>query len=301
MSNFHRKPIIVPTDFSASSIQAIQVAKSIAEKDSDITVVYVGPGEELIAAPYAWAGDEFGADYPERQLKRLQEWIAENKLGDVKAIVRMGDPGLEVCSFATELRCRLIVLPSHGRSGLKRVLLGSVAERIIRHCDCSVLVLRRNENSDSEPISGSWCPRKRVVVPVDFSPSSDDAVKVAKQLVDGGEEVDVINVVPSREPALLGSIVMTDEVRRDNRQESLERFLAEHGHSGMRAHAVTGDPGTTICDYANEVNADVVVIPSHGYQGMTRLLLGSTAERVVRHCSAPVLVLRRKDDAAENE
>jgi nucleotide-binding universal stress UspA family protein len=63
----------------------------------------------------------------------------------------------------------------------------------------------------------------------------------------------------------------------------------------VQAHVLTGDPGTTITDYANEQSADLIVIPSHGYHGINRIVLGSVAERVLRHANCPVLVTRRLD------
>ncbi len=298
MSHFHRKPIIVPTDFSVPSLQAVHVAKSIAEDDSDITVVYVGTDYDLIVPAHVW-----GVDVPppendkERQEARLQVWANDNDLGSVKLQVRVGDPGTEVCKLAEEIGCQLIVVPSHGRHGIKRVLLGSVAERIIRHCDCSVLVLRRGVDSGSVmELPDHWCPKKRIVVPIDFSQSTDATLNVALELVDDRPCIDVINVVPSYHDAILiGSTVISDDDHRANRQESLERYLAEHGYSGMRAHTITGDPGTEIANYADEVQADLVVIPSHGYHGLHRLVLGSATERVIRHSNSPVLVLRRYD------
>lgn len=171
-----------------------------------------------------------------------------------------------------------------------------MAERIIRHCHCSVLILRRDRDLRGDlSETGTWCPRKRVIVPVDFSKSTTAALDVAKELVDGREEIDVINVMPHFEDVLIGDTVLDEKTRQLNRQETLERYLAENDYDGMRAHALTGDPGTTICEYANKVHADTVVIPSHGYHGLDRFVLGSTAERVVRHCDAPVLVLRRHD------
>ena len=189
------------------------------------------------------------------------------------------------------------MLPSHGRHGLERVLLGSVAERIIRHCECSVLVLRRGEDSGAAlELPNHWCPKKRVVVPVDFSQSTDATLDVALELVDDRPNIDVINVIPSFEdPIMIGSTVLTDEDRRANRQEALEKYLAEHGYSGMSAHTIIGNSGTEIAEYANGIKADLVVMPSHGYHGLHRLVLGSTTERVIRYSNSPVLVLRRHD------
>lgn len=295
MSHFHRRPVVVPVDFSASSLQSVRVARSIAKDDGDVTLIYVAAGMDAITTPYGWAVPEATPVTLERHQKKLHAWIQEHDLGGVNYVARFGDAGTEVCELAQELNSTLIVVSSHGRSGLERVLLGSVAERIIRHCHCSVLVLRRGHDHSADLSSGSWCPRKRVVVPVDFSASTDETLEVAKELVDGREQIDVINVMPHVEDVLIGDTILDEQTRRENRQESLERYLAEHDFDGMRAHAITGDPGMTICEYANQVSADVVVIASHGYHGLNRLILGSTAERVVRHCDAPVLVLRRHD------
>ncbi|MCR9201232.1 MAG: universal stress protein [Planctomycetaceae bacterium] len=296
MSHFHRRPIVVPVDFSDSSLHSARVARSIAEDDRDVTLVYVTAGMDAITTPYGWAAPETAPVTLERCQQKLQTWIKAHDLGGVNYVARMGNAGMEVCDLAREMNSTLIVVASHGRSGLERVLLGSVAERIIRHCHCSVLVLRRGQDHRADlSATGSWCPRKRVVVPIDFSASTDDTLQVAKELVDGREQIDVINVMPHVEDVLIGDTILDEQTRRENRQESLERYLAEHDFDGMRAHAVTGDPGTTICQYASQVDADTVVIASHGYHGLHRLVLGSTAERVVRQSSAPVLVLRRHD------
>lgn len=297
MSHFHRKPILVPTDFSVPSLRAVLVAKSIAETAADITVVYVGHDYDLIAPGQAWGADVPPVNDLDRQRDRLQTWATDHNLGDVKLEVRQGDPGTEVCKLAEEMACQLIVVPSHGRHGVKRVLLGSVAERIIRHCDCSVLVLRRQNESDAEAtMAENWCPRQRVLVPVDFSESTDATLQVAKELVDDRTAIDVVNAIWSMDGSILiGSTVLTQDELSANRQEFLERYLAEHGHSGMKAHVIVGDPGLSISTYAEKVNADLVVMPTHGYHGLHRLVLGSTTERVLRHCHVPVLVLRRHD------
>lgn len=297
MSHFHREPILVPIDFSAPALRAVRVARSIAASEADVTVVYVGHDYDLLAPAHIWGADTPPGSELERQKTRLQMWANENDLGDVKLEVRQGDPGTEVCKLAKEADCKLIVVPSHGRHGMKRVLLGSVAERIIRHCDCSVLVLRRQDEQDAGfSMEEDWSPRKRVLVPIDFSRSTDFSLQVAKELVDDRADIDVLNALQSLDDVIMvGATVVTQDELCANRQEYLERYLAEHGHSGMQAHAIIGDPGMAIANYAEKVKADLIVMPSHGYHGLHRVVLGSTTERVVRHCHSPVLVLRRHD------
>ena len=295
--HFHRKPVLVPTDYSTASLRAVEVARSVAESDSDITVIHVAHDYDLTIPAHTWGADTLPDHDPERELVRLRLWANDNNLGDVKLEVRMGDPGTQVCQVADEGSCQLIVVPSHGRHGMKRVLLGSVAERIIRHCHCSVLVLRRGSESGSVlALPEHWFPRKQVVVPIDFSQSSLVAIETALEVTDDRVNIDVVSVIPALDNALLiGSQMIDDEDRRANRQEYLERYLAEHGYSTMQAHVLTGDPGTMVAKHAADVRSDLIVMPSHGRHGLHRLVLGSTTERVLRHSESPVLVLHRQD------
>jgi nucleotide-binding universal stress UspA family protein len=78
-------------------------------------------------------------------------------------------------------------------------------------------------------------------------------------------------------------------------QRHLAEFLARLGLSAAQGVVRLGDPGLDITEYADEIQSDLIVIPSHGYHGVKRFLLGSVAERVIRHAHCPVLVLRRPD------
>ena len=294
MTDFHPTPILVPTDLSATSAEAVRIARQIAPSDADVVVVYVGLDHDLIAPAHIWGMAEITPDNGEERRQRLDKWVTDNELGDVRQELRSGDPGLEICALAKELSCPLIVIPSHGRKGLTRILLGSVAERVIRHAECSVLIVRRDgTNGGTSP---NWLPRKHVVVPVDLSESTTLAVESALKLVDDEMHVDIINVVYTMSDAMVtGSIAVSQDDLRDNREECLRRYLDEHGWGSLNTHVLFGEPGATIADYADDVDADLVVMPSHGFHGLDRLLLGSTTERVLRHTKAPVLVLRRKD------
>ncbi|MCA9013349.1 MAG: universal stress protein [Planctomycetaceae bacterium] len=290
---FHRKPILVPTDYSDASLQAIRVARSIVAADSDITVVHVAMDFDLTMHPLTWTGGPIPNYSEERLLHVLSDWCKDQKLGDVQLAVRKGDPGTTICEVAEEIGCRLIVVPSHGRHGVARLLLGSVTERIIRRCHCSVLVLHRPKNSEvDEPVADTFSP-KRVVVPIDFSDAASAAIATALEIAEDRDNVDVISVVPSLDEIMLfGTEESSDEVRRERCQQHMVRYLAEHGFGPLQTHGLIGDPGTTIVHYAGEVKADLIVMPSRGRHGLRRLLTGSTTERVVRQTEIPVLVLR---------
>src|SRR5262245_57571060 len=142
-----------------------------------------------------------------------------------------------------------------------------------------------------------WLPKKTVVVPVDFSESSADALAVARDLVAAPGDVHVIHVLLPLDYMSPGVVFETDneKTRLEATRKHAAEFLKKQGTAGVTSLIRVGDPGLSITEYATSVEAALIVIPSHGYHGIKRLVLGSVAERVIRHADCPVLVLRRRD------
>ena len=141
----------------------------------------------------------------------------------------------------------------------------------------------------------SWAPRETVVVPVDFSDPSLEALDTGLDLVDEAAHVHVIHVLPvlaATEPGVIWDTV-DDHGRCEHAKEALTHWLAKDRYQGVTIEAVVGDPGHEVADYAQRVGADLIVLPSHGRTGLRRMLIGSVAERVVRLSHCPVLVMRR--------
>ena len=141
----------------------------------------------------------------------------------------------------------------------------------------------------------AWLPKQTVVAPVDFSEDSFKAVDTALELVDGPAHVHVVHVLPLlavTEPGVIWDTV-DDHSRRQHAADALRQRFSQPPHSGLRIEVLFGDPGSEIVDYANRMQADLILLPSHGRTGLKRLLLGSVAERVVRMAHCPVLVLRQ--------
>lgn len=145
MSWLPRKKVLVPTDFSEPSVEAIQTARELVENDADLTVLYVLEPLEY-AAPASLFGDFDPDARKARATKFLDEFLARHELSGLTCEIVIGNPGLKITEYASEHGIKLIVMPSHGYHGLKRILLGSVAERVLRHAECPVLVLRRMDN-----------------------------------------------------------------------------------------------------------------------------------------------------------
>ena len=140
-----------------------------------------------------------------------------------------------------------------------------------------------------------WFPKKRVVVPVDFSPESLAAIDVGLQVVSNPADLHVVHVVIDLTPLEAGEVwgVVDPQARIEQMAKILREKLADAKYASVQQAVVMGEPGHAIADYAQEKGADLIVIPSHGRTGLTRLLIGSVAERVVRLAHCPVLVLRK--------
>ncbi len=137
--------------------------------------------------------------------------------------------------------------------------------------------------------------KETVVVPVDFSEASEMAVRTAIEMAKSPESVRVVHVLLNDDSLGPGALWQEDhdKFRLEKVMEHMTSFLRQHHFGGVRRDILFGDPGSTIVKYAKDCAADLIVIPSHGYSGLKRLLLGSVAERVLRHAECPVYVLRR--------
>lgn len=142
----------------------------------------------------------------------------------------------------------------------------------------------------------AWLPKRCVVVPVDFSDESIAALDQALDLVSRPADIRIVYVLPLLEPAEPGVIWATidNDSRRHHAEEALRERLSDPKYAGMQIHTALGDPGHEIAEFAEAQKAELIVLPSHGRTGITRLLLGSVAERVIRLAHCPVLVLKSK-------
>jgi universal stress protein A len=150
-SPFKLERILVPIDFSDCSQKALQYALPLArEHGAAIALVYVVPPPEGVSA-YAAAAmdfDELEASLKTAAEKELQKLARHKMLSQVAttSVVRVGSPAREIVEAARKLPADLIVISTHGRTGLNHVLLGSVAEHVVQRAPCPVLVVREREH-----------------------------------------------------------------------------------------------------------------------------------------------------------
>ena len=270
---FPPKRILVPVDFSAGSVMAWRGAKSLgASVGASVTGLFVHDWviyPELVPSPLDI----------DSALADLRRRLGAGK-DDIRGVA--GSPAGTIVAWGRELDYDLIVMGTHGRTGMERLLLGSVAESVIRASPVPVLVVRR-------PLG-----RVRVVLaPVNFQPYSQDglirAAEVASVL---GARLQVLHAVDAPiygAEALKGPRhLLADAVNKI--PESLRKACKP------KTRIAFGAPAEQIA--AAGRLADLVVVAAHRKGFLNETLLGTTCERLVRHCPAPVLALppRQKEN-----
>ena len=143
------RKILVPLDFSDCSLKALKYALALARQfGGELTLLHV-----VEAAFYATDPSLAAPMYPEEEMRLFAEkklaMLARSALGDqvpAALLVRLGQPVVEISALAREANIDLIVISTHGNTGLKHFLLGSVAENVVRHAPCPVLVVREHEH-----------------------------------------------------------------------------------------------------------------------------------------------------------
>jgi nucleotide-binding universal stress UspA family protein len=135
---------------------------------------------------------------------------------------------------------------------------------------------------------------KSVVVPWDFSDMSKSSLEAAIEMVDSPEKIEVIHVTPYPAATEYGMVwgTLTEFNIQENLEKSFKQAMEDGSFPELKFTAKFGDPGSKIADFAKEKDAGLIVISSHGHTGLSRMFLGSVAERVVRLSPCPVLVLR---------
>lgn len=292
--------ILVPTDFSQGAARAFVHALGIARKTgAEVLLLHV---LNMLAGDTSWTPLRLS---PEQSVLRertgkivydlMESLIKEHEPGDVRVdtAARHGaSPAPAIAAIAREQQVDLIVMGTHGRRGLRRLLLGSVAEEVVRTALCPVMLVR--EDSVSVGDVG------RILVPVDFSLCSRQALPWAQALASAfGAKLVLLHILEEVPLAgLYGEYVnavrgVTPEAIAWAKEE-LQRLAEELAASGVdvKSHVEVGYPPASIPDFARGEAVDLMVIASHGRHGLSRFLLGSVTEKVLRAAPCPMLIVR---------
>lgn len=290
------KKILCPIDFSPGSQQAMRTAIRIANEDGAELVLF----HSWHIPAMAFVGDAafpplLSENLAEDARRGLDDAEREATLAGAKRVTTKlahGLPWEQIVEVLEREPFDLAVIGTHGRTGLSRILLGSVAEKVVRHAPCSVLAVHPHD----EPR-----PYSHVLCPVDFTPSSRHALDLATSLVrPGGAGITLLHVLEIP-VAYSGPITIADFARDlDGRAaRELDRWAArarEQVTVPVETQTRVGYAGAqALSEIDGDRTVDLVVVGSHGRTGIKRALLGSVAEKIVRHAKCPVLVARERD------
>lgn len=293
--------ILFPTDFSESSRQALPHAVALAEThDAELHLLHASvlhASDPANPSHHFPEVESLSAQLEERADARMRK-IVEEHAPEPLTVVREQRRGISappvILEYVEEEDVDLVVMGTHGRRGLRHLMLGSVTEEVVRRAPCPVLTAREQE----EP--GAVEGFERILAPVDFSGHSETALQHAVGLArEVGADVQILHVIEEITypdfyyPAPATGEQMAAEIRQrvsERLQEALDRIE----EVGVRAsvHVVEGRPAPGIADFAEESGSDLVVVGTHGLTGVKRALLGSVAEGVIRRSVPPVLTVK---------
>jgi len=298
MKNPLMSRILVATDFSECARGAFEYGLDFARGWSAhvdlLSIVEVLPGIEF-SAPFPDPLVELRRKESERLLDELADRVKREPL-EVGTHVRQGIPSQEIVRAVVDLRADLVVVGTHGRTGLDHIMLGSTAERVIKLSPCPVLTVRSGGIREEQKAAPS--PRIRhVLTPIDFSSPSLDALEYAVQLVDGfGAELTLLHVLePIYHDLELGlGRIEKEAQKRTHWEAQLDHLAQVVKERGLAASSTVlgGIPSESILACAAGRGCDLIVMGTHGRRGLTRLRYGSVAEAVLRQARSPVLTVR---------
>ena len=282
------RTILHPTDCSDSAARALEVAVRFATTHrAELLILHA----EVLHGDSARETGEALEQYVASARRLLQSLAGPDAPGVQVIQARTYFAHDAILQAATERDADLIVMGTHGRRGLSRLLLGSNAERVLRQAPCHVLTVR----GDAASPTGSGF--EALLVPVDFSDCSrrglDEAMALAASANATLHIVHVLEPLPTMYYA--GSVSTRFELDGDLRARVEERLRTWTGNPrGARYVVREGHPAVEIARAADDRKVDLVVMSNRGASGVEWLLVGSVTERVCRLATVPVLTVRQQ-------
>ncbi len=283
--------LLLATDgsqFSEGAIrEAIRLAKRCSSKLSAISVIETNPEYETIAPQLLEKAEKTAREHLESVKAQ-----AKKEGVDCSTFILEGEDSYNYISEeAAENKISMIIMGRRGRTGLKRLVMGSTVARVIGHAPCNVLVVPK----------AAVVEFKSIVIATDGSPYSttaaSEAIGIAKK---NNSKLTVISVVPAElaTPTDVDFAATGQELLGEKEMQAAEKNVkavkeaAQKEGVAVQAFVMTGKPADAIIETAKEKSADLIIVGSHGRSGIERLLMGSVAERVIVMSACAVLVVK---------
>jgi len=288
--------ILCPVDFFPGSLHAFDYALELA-KNYGARVVALHVVEPVIPTIYepAFSVPDL-TNALEKESKRLMKNLNSKaaKAGvPLESQVKLGDINTEIRQTIEKTKTDLVIVGTHGSKGFERWLMGSVTEKLMRHCPVPLLVIGgRRKAGAAAPAIGS------ILVTTDFSDGTANALSYAYSIAQERQaKIDLLHVVDE-----LALLEMPSNIRESviaGVRKNLDRLVPEKARALCETHTTvaTGTPYQAILKTAKKDKVALIVMNVHGKGMLDRVLVGSTAERVVRGAECPVLLIPPKASA----
>jgi len=317
------KRMLVPLDGSELAEVVFTYAKELAGRlDLDIILLHVTRQAAENTMPMRKAYIERAVEAIQRQSREIQKKTATKKRGkpiEVRGEVVIGYPADEILRFADENKVDLILMATHGRSGIKRWTMGSVADKILRATKIPVWLVRAG--IPEEIVHGQW--PTTILLPLDGSEQAESVLPHADTLAKqrGIEQVDVVllrvceppsrpsyylaepgvTYAPLSEPEAIESHInwqkyLDDEMVKS--KQAAEKYLEkikkrfQDSNISVRSEILEGRAAEEIVEYANKNPFNLIVMSTHPRSGLRRLVYGSVTENVLQGVNRPVLLVK---------
>ncbi len=296
--------IVVATDFSETAGLALERALDLAVRHgSEIVLVHVmQPDLPVVASPEMLVVppdyETLLRDASSEGLSHAAERVRTAGVF-VREILESGRPARRIIATAEAVDADLIMIGTRGLTGFKHLLLGSVAEEVVRLAEQPVLTVHPGDTRPIEPVH-------RLLLPTDFSPAAERALSAASRILAGSDEAQVLlvhtyHIAPTVVPlggfgnGFAPHFVEDAHELAGRRVSPIARRLAKLGFD-VEVLIERGDPATIVTELAEERSVDVIVMGTRGHSKLRQILLGSTAERVIEHAPCPVITVHASAD-----
>jgi nucleotide-binding universal stress UspA family protein len=308
------RKMLVPLDGSKLAEETLPYVRELAGRlDLDLDFLYVGDPRMSQMTPMNQIYVDKMADSVRAQIQKIQNTTVGKETIrpiEVKSKLVTGNPADEILKYAEENKIDIIMMATHGASGVRRWALGSVAYQVLHASKIPVWLVR--SGIPQETIYDKW-PSRTIMVPLDGSKLAEAALPhaeaVAKQR--GAQVIEVLLLCVYAPSQLLtgyfyqtnyppiAPLNLTDYVKEENdrAKESCEKYLKEIADRliakgiRVRTQAVMGEAAEEIIKYANKNPFQLIVMASHGRSGLSHLAFGSVAEKVLLEANVPIFLV----------
>jgi nucleotide-binding universal stress UspA family protein len=286
------RKVLIATDFSSHAdralVHALELVKLTGGEVEVFTSAYLPP--QALAAMAMGMVPGLVDDARREAVQRIDTLAGHLRAShrSVTSASSTEEPSMAIVARAAEIGADLVAMGTRGHTGLAHVMFGSVAERVARLAPCAVLTAHAD--------SPTPAPYRCVLVPTDFSPDSDAAIAFAREVVtrSGGKLV-LLHAYDLPSLVLTGSALAAAHLEKtlaDSARDKLAELRASLRDLTVESYVSAARPDPAIFEAADRVHADLIVMGTRGRSGLSHVLLGSTAERVIRRAHVPVVTVK---------